>query len=96
MLDLASAASHHREHQRSGDRLVTAIVSTTPVMDDCTAIAQALVTTSNDLWLPPKPQRPYLRVVPAANTRATRSAAAPDPWPRPTRASRPDRSVGLS
>ena len=95
MLDLASAASTTGSITQ-GERLVTAIASTTPVMDDCTAIAQALATTSNDLWLPPRPQRPYLRVVPAANTRATRSATAPDPWPRPIRASRADRSVGLS
>lgn len=95
MLDLASAAST-KGASLQGERLVTAIVSTTPVMDDCTAIAQALATTSNDLWLPPRPQRPYLRVVPAANTRATRSATAPDPWPRPIRASRADRSFGLS
>lgn len=95
MLDLASAAST-KGASMHGERLITAIVSTTPVMDDCTAIAHALATTSNDLWLPPKRQRPYLRVVPAANTRATRSGAAPDPWPRPIRASRADRSVGLS
>ena len=95
MLDLASAASTTGAPLQR-ERLVTAIASTTPVMDDCTAIAQALATTSNDLWLPPRPQRPYLRVVPAANTRATRSATAPDPWPRPIRASRPNHHVGLS
>jgi hypothetical protein len=95
MLDLASAASTQGASVQ-GERLVAAIVSTTSVMDDCTAIAQALATTSNDVWLPPRPQRPYLRVVPAANTRATRSATAPDLWPRPIRASRADRSVGLS
>lgn len=95
MLDLASA-SHAPGTPAQRDRLVTAIASTTPIMDDCTAIAQSLMTTRNDLWLPPKPQRPYLRVVPAANTRAKRPAAAPHPWPNPTRAGRPDRSVGLS
>ena len=95
MLDLASA-SHATATPTQRDRLVTAIASTTPIMDDCTAMAQSLMTTSHDLWLPPKPQRPYLRVVPAANTQATRPAAAPHPWPNPTRAGRPDRSVGLS
>jgi hypothetical protein len=95
MLDIASA-SHAAVTPAQKNRLVAAIVSTTPVMDECSALAQALATTSNDLWLPPKPRRPYLRVVPAANTRARQPTAAPHPWPRPIRAGRADRSVGLS
>lgn len=95
MLDLASA-SHTAGAPTQRDRLVSAIARSTPLMDHCSAIAQALAATSNDLWLPPKPHRPYLRVIPSATTRASRPATTPHPWPRPMRAGRSDRSVGLS
>lgn len=95
MLDLASP-SDTAGQPATRARLLRAIAASTPTLDGCSAIAEQLMTTSNDLWLPPKPRRAYLRVVPAANTRATRPAAAPHPWPRPTHASRPGRSVGLA
>jgi hypothetical protein len=95
MLDLASA-SRAAGSAPQRDRLVAAIATSTPLMDYCSAIAQDLATTSNDLWLPPKPQRPYLRTIPTARTRASRPVAAPHFWPRPIRAGRPDRSVGMA
>jgi hypothetical protein len=95
MLDLASP-SHTASRSTARDRLLRAIDCSTPTLDDCSAIAEQLMTSSSDLWLPAKPQRRYLRVIPAATTRATHPATAPHPWPRPTRTAPGRRSVGLS
>ncbi|MHB1164529.1 MAG: hypothetical protein ACYC3K_04740 [Candidatus Nanopelagicales bacterium] len=95
MLELARPA-HTQDTPRARDRLLRAITDTTPVLDECAAIADRLAASSIDLWIPAKPTRPYLRSIRTSALAARRPTEAPGAWPRPTRASGTARWVGLS
>ena len=97
MLELARPA-HTQDTPRARGRLLRAITDTTPVVDECAAIADRLAASSADLWIPAKSTRPYLRSIRTSGLAARRSTEAPRAWPRPTRApaSGTARWVGLS
>jgi hypothetical protein len=63
-------------------RLLRAIDYSTPVLDQCAVIADKLLATSTDLWMPPKPFPRYLRPVHVWSIRAQRVAPVARPWPR--------------
>lgn len=63
-------------------RLLRAIDYSTSVLDQCAVIADRLMSTSTDVWMPPKPFPRYLRPVHVWTTRAQRLAPVPQPWPQ--------------
>lgn len=97
MLELARPA-HTQDTPRARDRLLRAITDTTPVLDQCAAIADRLAAASTDLWIPATSTRPYLRSIRTGGLAARRPTEAPRAWPRPTRATgtAAARWVGLS
>jgi hypothetical protein len=63
-------------------RLLRAIAQSAPVLDQGAHIADRLMATSTDLWMPPKPIPRYLQPVHVWSTRAQLLAPAPHAWPQ--------------
>lgn len=83
----------HEPHLKS--KLLAAMDHSTRTLDDCAALADRLLRTSVDAWIPGAPRRAYLQDVCPPGTRARRSPPPPGPWPRMAQASSP-RAPGWS
>lgn len=86
LIHLAHPSTTER-HPQLRAKLLAAIDHSTRTLDDCAAVADRLLGTGVDAWIPGTPRRAYLQDPCPPGTRARRPPPPPGSWPRLAQAS---------